>query len=439
MARGSKRRRLDCGTDRISNLPRPLIDAILELLPVRDVAKTSILSRTWRNIWGTHPKLIFDDYFFSELVSKKDEEAQLFEAVRTVNEILLLHSGPISKFLLFIPPDLPLHECLETDFWIKNVSNNGVREFGFLNAQKVPYTMPSYLFSCLELNDLTLGQCILSPPLIFRGFSNLVSVMLMNVIITADISFGPKLKQLIMKRCIGIKHLGCLFKNHSNLSILIINCGDIDWKLFECTQKVHLVTLTLKVATNPREKIVNLEESVGSMPRMNNLCVDDFFLKSLKPAATVPKMLTTAMENLKYLYFSGVGFHDLVQIQYVLCLIRSSPNLQYLSIGPNPKGNSRDGLDLEAASKDSVKSVEMYLQLPIRDMILDKLQTVDITGMVGSRAELRFIKLMLVSSPSLEIMSLGYSSSIDESVRSRISRELLQFNRCASTTVELIM
>lgn len=94
---------------------------------------------------------------------------------------------------------------------------------------------------------------------------------------------------------------------------------------------------------------------------------------------------------------------------------------------------------MEAASKDSVKSVERYLQLPIRDMILEKLETVDITGMVGSRAELRFIKLMLVSSPSLEIMSLGYSSTIDENARSRISRELLQFNRCASTTVELIM
>lgn len=98
-------------------------------------------------------------------------------------------------------------------------------------------------------------------------------------------------------------------------------------------------------------------------------------------------------------------------------------------------------MDLEAVSKkDSAKSVEKYLQLPIRDIILDKLQTVDISRMVGSRAELRFIKLMLVSSPSLEIMSLRYSSTtIDEEVRSRISRELFQFNRCASTTVELIM
>ncbi|KAL8155245.1 F-box/FBD/LRR-repeat protein At1g13570-like isoform X2 [Apium graveolens] len=460
MATASKTRRLDCGADRISNLPTLLLDAILIRLPVRDAARTSILSTTWRNIWGTHPNLIFDDNFFSQLVSKKDKQSQLFEAVKAVNDILLLHTGPVLNFLLFIPPDLPLNECIETDFWIKNISNNEVRNFKLLNAQEIPYTMPSYLFSCFKLNDLTLGYCILKPPLRFGGFFLLESVRLMKVIITADISFGPKLEQLIMECCIGIKHLGCLFKNHSNLSILIIYSGDIDWKLFECTQKVHLISLSLKKVTDPREKIVNLEGFVGSMPKMNNLLVDDLFLKSLKPASTIPEMLTTKMENLKYLYFAGVGFHDLVQIKYVLCLIRSSPNLQYLSMGPvcdeklrteagvgltyfvgakNPIGNSRSGLDSEAVSKNSGKSVEKYLQLPIRDMLLDKLQTVDISGMVGSTAELRFIKLMLVSSPSLEIMSLGFSSATDEEVRSRISRELFQFNRCASTTVELIM
>lgn len=279
MARGSKTRRLDHGADRISNLPRVIIDVILARLSVRDATRTSILSTTWRNIWGTHPNLIFDDNFFSQLVSYKDKRAQLFEAVKTINEILLLHSGPVSNFLLFIPPDLPLHECIETDFWIKNISNNGVRDFKLLNAQEIPYTMPSYLFSCLELNDLTLGYCILKPPLRFGGFSNLESVRLMNVIITVDISFGPKLEQLIMERCIGIKHLGCLFKNHSNLSVLIIYGGDIDWTLFECTQKVQLVSLALKEVTNPREKIVNLERFVGSMPKLNNLLVDDLFLK----------------------------------------------------------------------------------------------------------------------------------------------------------------
>ncbi|WOH14559.1 hypothetical protein DCAR_0934079 [Daucus carota subsp. sativus] len=436
MATDSKIRRLDCGADRISSLPRNLIEAILRHLPVHDVARTSILSRNWRNIWGTYPKLIFDDKFFSKLVSKEDKEAPLFKAVRVVNQILLLHGGPILTFYLIIPPDLPLHEWLDTDFWIKNISNNGVREFGLCNTQDIPYTMPSYLFSCFELNHLTLASCILEPPPRFGGFSNLESVRLMDVIITADISFGPKLEQLVLESCIGIKHLGSLFENHSNLSRLIIERGDIDWKLFESTQKSYLVSLMLKRVTNPIEKIVNLEKFVASMPRINKLVVDDCFLK---PGVAIPKMLTTTMENIKRLCFSGVGFHDLVQIKYVLCLIRSSPNLQHLLLGPDPTDKRKDGLDLGAVSKDSVKSVEKYLHLPIKDMILDKLETVGIRDFVGSRAELRFIKLLLVSSPSLQTMRLWYSDDCKEEARSRISRELLQYNRCASTTVKLIM
>lgn len=42
-----------------------------------------------------------------------------------------------------------------------------------------------------------------------------------------------------------------------------------------------------------------------------------------------------------------------------------------------------------------MKLVEKCSQMPIKDMILD------IDGVVGSRPELRFIKLMLVSSQSL--------------------------------------
>lgn len=47
----------------------------------------------------------------------------------------------------------------------------------------------------------------------------------------------------------------------------------------------------------------------------------------------VTKALTT-MENLNSLSFEGVGFHDLVQMQHVLCLIGSSSSLQFLLIEP---------------------------------------------------------------------------------------------------------
>ncbi|WMV53802.1 hypothetical protein MTR67_047187 [Solanum verrucosum] len=46
--------------DRISYLPRNIIDHIFELLPVEDAARTSILSTKWRYIWATVPNLVLD-------------------------------------------------------------------------------------------------------------------------------------------------------------------------------------------------------------------------------------------------------------------------------------------------------------------------------------------------------------------------------------------
>lgn len=100
MANDVGRREDDCGSgavDRISNLPRNLIDLILKCLPLHDAARTTVLSKTktWRNIWGMHPHLVFDDIFFSQLVSKKVGTAQQYEVSTTISNILLLHTGPV--------------------------------------------------------------------------------------------------------------------------------------------------------------------------------------------------------------------------------------------------------------------------------------------------------------------------------------------------------
>ncbi|MFS7961030.1 putative leucine-rich repeat domain superfamily, F-box-like domain superfamily [Helianthus anomalus] len=45
--------------DIITTFPQPIIKTILCLLPIREAARTSILSRDWRYKWTTIPKLVF--------------------------------------------------------------------------------------------------------------------------------------------------------------------------------------------------------------------------------------------------------------------------------------------------------------------------------------------------------------------------------------------
>ncbi|KAM7506430.1 hypothetical protein LguiA_016883 [Lonicera macranthoides] len=53
--------------DRVSELSAELIYYILEQMRAEDVARTSVLSKKWRYIWASHPRLLLDKRFFKRL------------------------------------------------------------------------------------------------------------------------------------------------------------------------------------------------------------------------------------------------------------------------------------------------------------------------------------------------------------------------------------
>lgn len=75
--------------------------------------------------------------------------------------------------------------------------------------------------------------------------------------------------------------------------------------------------------------------------------------------------------------------------------------------------------------------------LPV-DMILDQLETVEILGMVGSRVEFQFIKILLGSTPSLGWIKLKKNITVDDPKKEmRILRDLLLIPR-ASTSSQIM-
>lgn len=123
-----------------------------------------------------------------------------------------------------------------------------------------------------------LTNCILNPPLRFRGFCNLISVQLEDVVITADMSFGTQLEKLELTECTGIKHLGCQFTYNNNLTRLIItDGGEIDFGWFECIQKVEF--LAVRGVSNSRNEFINFNKLFANVPKINTLGIDGFFLE----------------------------------------------------------------------------------------------------------------------------------------------------------------
>ncbi|CAA7052301.1 unnamed protein product [Microthlaspi erraticum] len=75
--------------DRISDLPEALQLHILSLLPTKEAAATSALSKQWRSLWKLVHKLDFDDVY--ELYPSAFSE--------TVYKVLLSHKSPVLESL----------------------------------------------------------------------------------------------------------------------------------------------------------------------------------------------------------------------------------------------------------------------------------------------------------------------------------------------------
>ncbi|XP_028093343.1 F-box/FBD/LRR-repeat protein At1g13570-like [Camellia sinensis] len=327
-------------SDIISNLPQSVKETILVCLPIQDAVRTSVLSKKWRYIWTKLPRLVFDDNFCRESTRKTKTELMM-----TIYQVLLLHRGPIPKFILNLSR---LESCSEINQLILFLSNNGIQEFALLIRKGDPYKLPSSLFSCEQIRCLRLRSCVFKSPPEVKGFSRLLELVLYEVVVTADI-----------------------------LSSLISSCPLLE-------------KLSLK-------RSGNLDSLEINAPNLRFLCCG------------VPKRLPNSLNNLKTLKLFFVCFEEVNEISVILCLIRSSPNLEKITV--------------VAPSTETVVVIYPVLELlEIKDwsgVSLNQLQVVQLGGLYGTRSELKFIKLLLAISPVLETMFIQTDSEkvVDEGLR----------------------
>lgn len=171
--------------DKISNLPDHVIIHILKWLPIRDVAKTSILSKDWRYKWLNVPDLVFNSYFKESL----DKELNPFNVIE---HVLRRHGGPITKFT-FWDPEIDYQPPLE--FWFFFLSRHPIQNLTIrLASSSGDYSIPHIFFSFDKLRDLYISHLEITTPPEFKGFHRLVKLYLANVLMQS-----AELKRFISK------------------------------------------------------------------------------------------------------------------------------------------------------------------------------------------------------------------------------------------------
>ncbi|RWR81129.1 F-box/FBD/LRR-repeat-like protein isoform X1 [Cinnamomum micranthum f. kanehirae] len=177
--------------DLISDLFEDVLNLILVRLPIRDVVRTSILSKKWRDKWISISDLVFDNDCLMEGASE-------MEHAHVVNQVLKHHVGPICKFsCMFGVPS-----CSDIDRWVVFLSRNGIKKLT-LTTKAYANDVPSSIFYCQELTHLELFYGTLKVPSTFKGFHNLLLLNLCVKISEDAIAFliskCPLLERLKLK------------------------------------------------------------------------------------------------------------------------------------------------------------------------------------------------------------------------------------------------
>ncbi|KAJ0623427.1 putative F-box domain, FBD domain, F-box-like domain superfamily protein [Helianthus annuus] len=409
--RHTRRRFVSSSADKdiISNLPEDLLDPILERLPVKDAVRTSVLSRKWRYRWTTMKTLFLYKQFSQQFLKIGAFSCNGF--IRVLNQIMILHSGPIFKFVLHIPKEIFLDSLKEVDQWMLILSRNNVRELHIVNSNRV-YHIPSSVFSCLQLTKLYLLTCIFKPPLAFKGFPNLQDIKLMHVDFGVNLGGTvinlPQLKNLILYGCRNVNNFNIKAEKLQNLRVT--GCPDANAMVLQLLHSEHLNAVY----------ICRLSKSVKDLFQVKrfSFTIDNYFLKILA-AEKFPNSLPHVVHCLQELEFTSFSFGDLNQLQAALCMLQNSSNLKRLLVTHMPMGQEAD-LQLTSNYLESLDQKTLLM-----------LQTVEMTSLEGSRPVLLFIKLLLDCCPHLENMIIKPQATTDAEKRLNIAKDVLMFPRAS--------
>ncbi|XP_045789108.1 uncharacterized protein LOC123884138 isoform X1 [Trifolium pratense] len=131
---------MEQGEDRFSNLPKIILHKILSRLPQNDATMTSVLSKTWLEIWYTFPILSFSDTKVTGVVRQPVEDlpGKSKDFIEYVKSTLLRFSDQklvIKEFNLRVDWFEVSSMSMDVDICLKLASENGVQVLELSNGR----------------------------------------------------------------------------------------------------------------------------------------------------------------------------------------------------------------------------------------------------------------------------------------------------------------
>ncbi|XP_076945511.1 F-box/FBD/LRR-repeat protein At1g13570-like [Bidens hawaiensis] len=278
--------------DIITTLPQTIIETILCLVPIKDAARTSILSREWRYKWTKIPKLVFS-------VPYGDQMTETHKLFCALHQIMLLRQDQIHEFTLTINVNgdyskfgYPFYEVDQIMLQLSRNHNVKRLTLRFDEPWKSSsYKLPVSFFSLHHLTDLDLSWCDLDHQPTFNGFGSLTSLSLECVTIS--------IKTLL--------HILSNSPSHKSFSLLML----------------------AKNIIGPEKS--TMIELFKCLPVIEHLAIRSDIIPWFG-SDLVPMELPTSLIHLKSFCFEQMTFLDGYGLTFLAVLIKNSPNLEKIEL-----------------------------------------------------------------------------------------------------------
>ncbi|XVF31500.1 hypothetical protein REPUB_Repub16aG0151200 [Reevesia pubescens] len=437
--------------DSISTLSDDLLVSVLSLLPLKEAARTTVLSRRWNHLWRFSTgsfnfdatKVIWDLDLEENPMLDKNKERRRY--IGWVNQVLDLHQASIiDEFRVCF--DLNKHSKKHIDKWIDFAFRKRVKklelDFTFIEFKDdtdddddMDYTFPHKYFSC---NPITPES---------SGLKFLTSLCLNNVRVTYELlksflSNCPLLERLHLIKSETLTKLkvsgSSLSLKHLHISychkIKRIKVSAPNLVSFECFgQKTRLrlsyapkLCNVIYGSTYDHRITYGLARISSFFPQLVSL---KLFLRNNLDLYDFPKFPElTCLRHLTYEVWTADGRNLLG----LTSLIEASPFLQKFKLELE--------LDEGGYKKREVQNVEAYPN--------QNLKEVEVVGFVGNTSDTEFIIYLLKSAINLEkividpcpLDSKGGPCEFEETDEKQRARKLAhQFMKTQATKgVELV-
>lgn len=330
------------GKDRVSNLPDPILTCILTCMTIKHAAKTSVLSKRWRNLWASIPHLDLDHTVIREdpqepRILGSYPETERHKWLEIVYQILSMREDPLLSCVL-LNAFLDRYS-LHIDNFIFFLSKLRIQKLHLLNMgpQFFSFSFPSNLCFCISLKALVIQGCqLLQIPPHFSGFPHLKlltldKVLSNNCTIELFISSCPCLEDLNLIELAGVTQIRVSapsLKNFVNnasepMSILFHSYG------VPCLETADFLFPYFTFSTgnisqaSDANKLISLFKEMGKLKTLCLCCIQTV----AKGNIVDHPLARYQLHNLKKLSLE-FDFFDSAVLPFLCVLLRYCPRVQ---------------------------------------------------------------------------------------------------------------